>query len=499
MPDGMRTLVTFLLMSTLMAGQAPADLAAVLKKGAKLVDANQLAAAQDLYEKALRSSPDDPDLLFDLGMVYFRRRNWSKAVENYKSSLSTRPERIKPLFYLAEAYFMESDLDRARQTIAQAASIAPNDAQVCQKYGEYLSVTLETRKEGLSWLEKARRFNPGLVRIDFDIGKTRFELTDFQSAASSFGAALKKDSSNGEAAFYLAESWANLGDWEKARDFYAYTLAHGYANGPAYYGLGRAQVELGEFEAAVGPLQHAIVAQPSLIKAHFQLGKAYRQLGRTKEAQDESRLFTAMTDRVDTSLELKGSEEEQAWKHVKPLLEANKEQEALELLAKLPVADGPDHREPHYLLGTMYYSIGRKDDAKRVLTIARNNAPESARIAAYLGMVHLSTGEAVAAEDSFRSAITLDSAETLALIGMGGIRYQQQRWSDAITYLAKSRTADPDTLFLLCDAYYRLGEREQAALIAEVIRALGADRKPLLDELKKLVALHQADRPLVVP
>lgn len=337
------------------------------------------------------------------------------------------------------------------------------------------------------------------MRIDFEIGKTQFDLTDFQSAAASFGVALKRYPGDGEAAFYLAESWANLGEWEKSRNLYLYALAHGSANGPAYYGLGRAHVEMGAFESAVDPLERAIALQPSLIKAHFQLGRAYRQLGRTKEAHDETRLFAALTDRVDTSQELKGSEEEHAWKQVKPLLEANREQEALQFLVKLPVADRLEQKEPHYWLGIMYFTMGRRDDAKRVLTIARTRQPFSARIAAYLGMVQLSGGEAAAAEDSFQSALARDSSEALALIGMGGIRYRQQRWSDTIQYLEKSRTADPDTLFLLCDAYYRVGEPERAALTAAMIRAFGAGSKPLLDALDKLVALHRTDRPQAAP
>ena len=491
----MSTLTTLLLLSTLAAGQAQPDVTTILRQGAELVSKNRLTAAQELYEAALRTSPDDPDLRFELGMVFFREHDWSKAIENYQDSLNRSPRSIKPLFYMAEAYFMESDLDGARQTIAQAANIAPNDAQVCQKYGEYLSTAIETRREGLSWLEKARRLNPHLARIDFEIGKAEFELTDFQSATLSFEEALKKDASDGEAAFYLAESSTNLGDWGRARDSYADALARGYANGPTYYGLGRAQLELGEPEAAVGPLRRALSAQPSLITAHFQLAKAYRQLGQTQQAQAETMLFGAMTDRVDTSRELVGSEEEQAWKQAKPLLEANKEDEALKLLAKLPTADQSDQGEPYYLIGTMYYSMGRKADAKRVLTAAQSKAPKSARIAAYLGMAQLSSGEVARAEDSFQSALGLDSGDALALIGLGGIRYQQQRWSDAAAYLEKSRTADPDTLFLLCDAYYRLGKPEQAVLTAEVIRALGADRKPLLEKLEKLLALHQVARP----
>jgi tetratricopeptide (TPR) repeat protein len=258
-------------------------------------------------------------------------------------------------------------------------------------------------------------------------------------------------------------------------------------------------VELGAFDSAIDPLKRATAVQPSLVKAHFQLGRAYRQLGRTKEAHDEMQLFAGLTDRVDTSQEMQGSEEERAWKQVKPLLEANREQEALQLLAKLPVVNGIEQKEPHYLLGMMYFSMGRRDDAKRMLTIARTREPMSARIAAYLGMVQLSGGEAGAAEKSFQAALARDSSEALALIGMGGIRYREQRWPETIEYLEKSRTADPDTLFLLCDAYYRVGKPEQAALTAEMVRALGADRKPLLDALDKLVALHQGDRPKAAP
>src|SRR5271169_3173507 len=114
MPDGMKILVTFLLMSTLMTGQAPPNMADVLKRGATLVAAGRLAEARNLYELALRSSPDDADLLFGLGTVFFREHNWPKAIENYRSSINARPGKVKVLYYLAEGFFAEADVDRAR-------------------------------------------------------------------------------------------------------------------------------------------------------------------------------------------------------------------------------------------------------------------------------------------------------------------------------------------------------------------------------------------------
>ena len=177
---------------------------------------------------------------------------------------------------------------------------------------------------------------------------------------------------------------------------------------------------------------------------------------------------------------------------MKPLVEANKEQEALEVLAKLAASDELDRAEPHYLVGVMYYSLGRKDDAMRMLRIARKEIPKSARIAAYLGVVVLSSGEPGAAEELFRSALTLHSAEVLALIGMGGIRYQQERWAEAVEYFEKSRTADPGTLYMLCDAYFRINRTEDAVLTAEVIRALGSENKALLNSLDDLVRRQQS-------
>ena len=490
----MRALILVLIVSSHAAAQSQVDPRTVLQEGTRLVDSGQLSAAEKLYEDALQKSPADSNLRFQLASVYFRQQNWPKAAENYEASLRSDPDRVKSLFYLSEAYFMQSDLHRARETIARAAKLAPDDAQVCQKYGEYLSASIETRLEGLSWLEKARRLNPTLPHIDIDVGKTQFELTDFVSAKANLQAALGKNPADGEAAFYLAECWGKLGEWENARKYYEYAIAKGYADAQAQYGMGSAMVELGSFQSALQPLQHALTMQPSMIQAHFQLAKAYRQLGRTKEALSESRLFSALSNRVDTSDEWKGPEEKEAWRQIKPLLESNQEQQALDLVAKLPVARRIDG-DPYYLVGAMYFSLGSNDDAKRLLKVARTRNPRSSRIAAYLGLLELSSRDSTSAEKSFESALMLDPSTTLAQVGMGALRYQQQHWAEAARYLEKSRTADPKTLLLLCDAYLKIGKAEDARLTAEVIRALAPDNEKILkaaDDLFKLQPVPEA-------
>lgn len=482
------------LLWVLAIGQARPDPSAIILKAQALADGGQLPQAEQLLESALRDSPNNPDLRFSLGMVYLRERNWEIAIENYQISLKENPRQVRTLFYLGEAYFMNSDFERACASLVEAVKVAPEDAQVRQKYGEYLSSRLASRSEGLRQLQKARQLDPHLPRVDFDIGKAQFDLTDFRSAAESLESELKARKDDGEAAFFLAEAEAKLGNWQKAQTAYEYALAHGNAEAPAYYGLGRARVELEEYSSAVAPLQKALGLRPSLIEAHFQLGKAYQRLGRRDEARRETKLFAAMNGRIDTSQESRGAELEDAWKRVKPLLAANQEMQALEYLAKLPEVDRANPAHAYYLLGEMYFSLGRREDAKRELLAARDRSPDDPRIAAYLGMVQLASDQIDAAEQSLHAALALDAAEPLALIGMGGIRYRQQRWGDAIPYFEHSRTADPNTLLLLCDAYFRVGKREEGLLTAEIVRAFGVDQPTVLDSLHQLLKQYEESK-----
>jgi hypothetical protein len=64
-----------------------------------------------------------------------------------------------------------------------------------------------------------------------------------------------------------------------------------------------------------------------------------------------------------------------------------------------------------------------------------------------------------------------------------------------VTYLEQSRTADPDTLLLLCDADFRIGKQEDALLTAEVIRAFAADQPAILKALDQLLKRYSSSKP----
>jgi len=104
----MRVPAVLLLLTTLATGQSGDTVAAIAAKGERLVEAGRLTEAQELYKKALRSFPGNPDLYYELGMVYFRQENWAEAIKAYKNSIHRNPHDADTLFYLAQAYFLST-------------------------------------------------------------------------------------------------------------------------------------------------------------------------------------------------------------------------------------------------------------------------------------------------------------------------------------------------------------------------------------------------------
>lgn len=481
--------LVILLTGTLAVAQA--GVSAVLQRGEKLVQSGRLGEAQQLYQEALKRFPGEIRLQSELGMVFFQQNDWPNAIENLRVGVAGKPDNIDLLFYLSYAYFASSQIKLARETIAKAARLNSRDARVCQKYGEYLTLPGDKIEEGLPWLMKARSLDPHLQRIDFEIGAAQFALQDFQAAAESFEAARNKAPEDGHIAFLLGESWAGVGQFDKARDSYNYALAHGSVDAQTYYGLGQALRASGHPADAIEPLQKAIALQPSLNEAHLQLGKAYRNLGKISEAEHENTVFQSIKDRAARPASGEALDTEKSWDDLKRLLEAGKEKEALEYLAHISGSGRANFPNSAYVLGVEYFRMGRYEDAKRWLLKARTETPTAAVIPAHLGLVQMAIRDFSGAEELFQSALRLDPADPLSLAGFGELRYLQHRWAEAIEHLEQSKTADPYALVMLTDAYFQVGNTEQAMITAQVARGLGSDDKALLNSLDRLLEAHK--------
>lgn len=435
------------------------------------------SVAQTLIQK--------PDVDFTRGIEDLKQQNWQGAISSFRNSLKVRPHRAAPLFYLSQAYYLNGQLELALTTIAEVARLEPKNAVAKQKYGEYLCEAGKCLK-GLTLLLEARHLEPGLERIDFDVGMANYRMSHLDKAIQNLEVALTREPSNAVAAFFLAECYSLKPDWPRAEMIYRRALAGGKQDAGTYYGLGVALLRQGDTVSALPLFEKALATDPSLMECRFQIARALRTLGRNQEAEQQMKLFQAMHEATDvpaTVIVTDEPDQEAFWAGCQRLLEQGKERQALERLRSV---NGGQH--PYYLLGALYYSIGHFSDAQRVLNISIKKEPKDADALAWLGRTEMAEGHFAEAEASFRHALEIDPENRIGMAGIGAVGHAQQRWSDSAEWIERSRTRDPATLLDLCDDYLKLGRRKDAELTAELVRSFGAGDKTIQSALDKLLA-----------
>jgi tetratricopeptide (TPR) repeat protein len=459
----------------------------VLTRGAALEERGEYRQAKALYLEGLGRFPRSGEIAFRIGTLYLREGDMTAAIRSLQQASDLRPRHVDTLYYLAQAYYLDGQHEPARERLLRALALEPGRAEIAQKYGEYLC---EDRgcAEGLRYLLKAQRLDPTLPDIEFDIGMAHLRLAAIADAERHLEIAVENDPGNMLAARFLADTLGREYRWDRARDLYKLVIAREPRNARALYGLGQALLALGDAEGAVTPLREALAADPTIAEAHFQLARAFRQVGRRDEADQELGLFKALRGRrpgSDSALRAERTPaEERMWDECRRLLREGREADALAYLESL----SPSTQPSSYLLGALYFELGRSADAVRLLARADAQSPEDPDILALLGRAYVADGNLEAAEPVLARARASRPDGELALIGAGELELARRRWDQAIRHLEDARTIQVPALLKLCRAYLAVGDKAKALETAELVRAFGRDDPASLRELDSLLA-----------
>ncbi len=467
--------------------QHPAFEPALKLKGMLLEDTGHKEDAAAAYAAALKLAPNDPELLLKVGIIALLTGHLDQSVALLAHRVQVVPGDEEGNYYLAQAYHLKGNNELALASIRQAIKAAPDSPPVQQKYGELLC-SAGQNDEALRWLLKAQAADATLHRINFDLAVATFGGMDLQGAegyAAKQAALTPNDLDN---LGLLASIQGKLSQWSDAEGNLKRVLAARGDDGASTLALGHCELELKNYEAAIDALHRSLQLDPTQALAHFFLSRAYAALGNTEEAQHEAALHREMLQHLPMNLPRAEEKREDALlEQARTSLANGHEEEARKILAQSKLDPAPTPASGWVSVGATYLSINNTEGAARSFQHALALDPKTRDAHTYLGVLALQGGDLVTAEKEFNAELANDPNNLNATGELGEVRYRQAQWPEAIELLTRSKTINPALLYMLCDAYFRVGNVKKADLIAESLTAYAKGQTQVLRSLAELL------------
>ncbi len=460
-------------------------------QGMLLEDLGRNAEAAVPYQKALKLSPNDAELLMKVGIYHLVSGDKDQAISLFLRLLKIKPQDGDALYYLAQAYYLKGNIDLALKTIRECVKLEPNNASVLQKYGELLCSSGDNER-GIRWLLRAQNVDSSLDRLDFDLGVASYKSMHLEDAEKYSTKAAELTPNDLIVLALLATVDVKLSHWSDAKPLFQKILSMNNNDVSALLGLGHCELELKNYQASIDALNHLLQLDPTQMLAHFYLSRDYVGLGNTSEAQHEEDLHSRLMERASSAASPGDTaHEKDIWESARKLLLENREADAVQLFQV--ESRGPDatRGEPYVLVGALYLYMGRTEDAVRNLELAQKIHPSVHGAHTYLGILALQDGDLNTAESELQAELTLDPNYQMAVAELGEVRYRQGRWAAAADLLSRSKTLEPSLLYMLCDSYFHLGNVRDADLTAELLTAYSNGDRDVVRGLIDLLNRNQ--------
>lgn len=466
-----------------MLQEYPDFVPALKLKGMLLEQTGRMDEAGTAYDQALKLAPNDPDILLKAGINKLATGHKEDALTLLLHCTEISPGNGDAEYYLAQAYHFTGHDDLALRAIQKSEEDEPDNASIKQKYGELLCGAGNCA-DGLNWLLQAKKADPTLPRLNYDLGWAEYSLMDLIHAEEDCQRAVDESPNDVQALRLLASVEVKLEHWQQADSAFERILA---VNGPdedVLLGLGHCEVELKNYPAAIQHLQAVLHQNPTVALAHFYLSRALAATGKTADAQREAALHHLMIEQATFVGSRVADQRENAIRdQARQLLTEHNEQAALDLYREHFKGESIPPGDAYVFVGKTYLSMGDTENALRALEHALKIEPNVRGAHTQQGIVALKRGDLPKAESELKADLANDPNDQLAIAELGELRYRQRRWSEAVEQIKRSHTMAPDLLYKLCDSYLHLGKMQDADLTAELAAAYGRDDRQLMQDL----------------
>lgn len=259
------------------ASQSP-DNSSIVVQAQSLLNDGQIDSAIEMLNVASRFNPNDAEVKHLLGLAYYRKSDYQRAIEHLSVTVRQKPQNSRQyreeVQILGLSHFSLGHIREAIPYLEQLSRWSPDSTEIAYALG---ICYIQTRNPDKARETFARMFNilattaaAYLINAQMMV-RQRFE----ELAEKELRKALELDPQLPQANFLLGEMAIYHADINRGIELLQKEIAINPAFGMAYYRLGEAYTRQLKWNEAMEPLQKSIWLNPFFSGPYIVLGKVY--------------------------------------------------------------------------------------------------------------------------------------------------------------------------------------------------------------------------------
>jgi choline-sulfatase len=225
-------------------------------------------------QNVVAQDPHVIDAWFMLGNEFYRRGEFSRAIDHYKRALDLKPDYDLVVINMANAYRAMGRDQEAMVGYRRFMALDPKNAQIRYEAAQIMIDNGEIA-DAETELRRALELEPTLAAARNALGVIALKHGDTAGAEREIRAAIAQKPDVRLAHFNLALLAEQQGDFTRAVAEYQKELALHATSYKAQFNLGRLYERLGDRTAQLEAYRHTIEMNPSFAEGHLYLAKLY--------------------------------------------------------------------------------------------------------------------------------------------------------------------------------------------------------------------------------
>src|SRR6266404_6371906 len=247
--------------------------------------------------------PELKGLAHELGVAYYKKSDYLKAVASFQKALEEDPRDNEAVQLMGLSYYLAGrpaeaigPLEKVQAWYPSANVDAayifgvPADSAAAYLFAARMLLRQDFAPIAEDYAKKAVELDPKLPRAHMLLGEIYLYKSRIPEAVEQLQKELELNPGDAAAYYKLADAYSRVQKYEEAEKLLQRSIWLDATSTGPYILMGKVLEKKGETALAVRALQRAIALDPNNPMPHHLLGQAYREMGKVEEAERELKL-----------------------------------------------------------------------------------------------------------------------------------------------------------------------------------------------------------------